>query len=783
MVNELRVGGTGGATFFSPDLVADMFNASGPGNMNGYAIALSNFRNLSNPYASSTPSAREGSTRMVEDTLSWLKGKHSLAMGTSFTRGQVWQWNQRLVPTIAFGVVTGDSADSMFNTTNFPGASSAELGYARNLYALLTGRVSALTREARIGADGTTYVINGPSNQYGRIMQIGTFLQDSWRVKPSLTINGGLRWEIQQPFYSLNNSYSTATVNDLFGITGTGSNLVVGSTVNNLGNMFQPGVLQGARPTFQMLEKNKPAYNTDWNNVAPSIGAAWTIGADKGFWHTILGSHGDSVIRGGYNIAYQRGGMSDFTEVFGSNPGILIDATRNATNQNLGTLPVLMRSSDLGPPDIPLTRANPMTTPWVQSTNIRIFDPNIKLPWAATGTIGIQRALAKNMAIEVRYVHSDSHDGWTLANLTGQLNYNEIDITGNNFLNEFRLAQANLAANTVAGNGKGFAYTGIPGTSPLPIFLANINGVNTALAGDTSKYSGNGWTNSTLVGYMNAYNSNPQSAASNLRSNYKANMIASGLAENFWVVNPDVNNAYVVTNGPSWRYNGAQVIFTRRMSQGLFVQANYTYGRGYQGDFYSFLKPYVERVQTYNNSASASGNINHNFAGNWVYELPFGQGRQFASNAGPVLNRIIGNWNFANQYRTLVYWLPQDIIDNTILAYSTTATGYSKGDPTGRYFAPANSPSCLETVSGYGDCGARSVVVTGPMVFTFDANFDKTIAIKGRVSAQFQIMIFNVLNRVNFNPVSSLGSTLSGYEITGALTQSRTMQLAFRVNF
>ena len=42
----------------------------------------------------------------------------------------------------------------------------------------------------------------------------------------------------------------------------------------------------------------------------------------------------------------------------------------------------------------------------------------------------------------------------------------------NGFYDEFRRAQANLRANIVAGNGTTFAFTGAPGTSPLPIFQA-----------------------------------------------------------------------------------------------------------------------------------------------------------------------------------------------------------------------------------------------------------------------------------------------------------------------
>ena len=54
--------------------------------------------------------------------------------------------------------------------------------------------------------------------------------------------------------------------------------------------------------------------------------------------------------------------------------------------------------------------------------------------------------------------------------------------------------------------------------------------------------------------------------------------------------------------------------------------------------------------------------------------------------------------------------LPQDVIDDTIKAFSVSATsptGYGAlGAPSGRYFAPANGPDCIETISNdYGDCG------------------------------------------------------------------------------
>jgi hypothetical protein len=822
MVNELRLGGTGGATKFSPNLTVDMYDDPSIGNMKGYAIAWSAFKSISNPFPQSTNSAREGSTRVIENTLNWLKGKHSLSIGASATRGDVWLQNQRLVPTATLGMASGDPADSMFTSANFPGASSTDLTNAKNLYAVLTGRITSLTRDARIAEDGKTFNILGKSMQKGRMWQVGAFVQDGWRWRSNLTINAGLRYEVQLPFYALNNSYSMATMADVFGPTGTGSGLDVGSTVTGLGNLFKPGTLEGAPTTYKMLEKNSKAFNTDWNNLAPSIGAAWTTGAESGLLHTLLGSKGATVVRGGYNISYQRGGMSDFTEVYGDNPGILIDATRNLANGNLGTLPVLLTGSDLGAPPIPLERVYPMAVPSA-SSNVRAFDPDIKLPFAGSGTIGIQRALAKNLSIEARYIRTDSWASWTLRNLSGALNYNEINIVENGFLQEFRVAQANLVANLAAGRGNTFAFTGVPGTSPLPIFLANLSG--SSAANDTTKYTGSGWTNSTLVQSLYALNPNPQTAASNMRTNatYRSNMVNAGFPVNFWVVNPYVNNSTVVTNGPKTKYNAVQFIVNRRYAQGFQVQASYTYGKGYQSDFYSFRKPYVEREQNYSNGSASLGNVRHNLAVNWLYELPFGRSKRFASNAGGVLDRVIGNWSIMgtarvqsgrmvdfgnvrlvgftkdelqkmtkirmttdanNPFRTLVWTLPQDIIDNTVKAFSVTATGYgAAGAPTGRYFAPANGPDCLESVTGYGDCGSQSVIITGPKVIRVDLTFAKRVAIVGPLNMEFQAMMFNVFNRVNFNPINYIGSTTDSYQTTSAVDQARTMQLALRVTW
>ena len=837
LVNEARFGATGGATKFSPDFSADNYT-----DLNGFAFGTSAsptssnlhgwgvFKLINNPTPGYAFSAREGSTKLIEDTLSWMKGRHGLAVGASFTRADVWLRNKQIVPYVTFGMANGDPADAMFVAANFQGASGTDLTNARNLYSVLTGRITTIGREARIAADGSTYNILGESMQKGRLWHVGVFLQDAWRWKPTFTINAGLRYDVEFPFRALNNSYSMATIADVFGVTGPGSGFKPGSNVSALGNLYKPGVFQGSPTTYKLLAENSDAYNTDWDNLAPSIGAAWTVGADRGVLRTILGAPGDSVLRAGFNMAFQRGGMNDFTEVFGGNPGVQIDFSRTQNNGNLGALPVLFRSSDLSAPtNIPLQRTYPMSVP-SSGSNVRVFDPNIKLPFAATYTFGWQRALARTTSVEARFIHTNSYGRWTLGDLS-QRNYNELNIVENKFINEFRVAQANLVANVAAGlSSKGFAYTGAPGTSPLPIFFAHLVGAGSNT--DTSKYTGSGWNNSTLVQSMYALNPNPFTAADQLRrtSSYRTNMAAAGLPVNFWVVNPEVTGAYIATNGPDTRYNGVQFVLNRRFTGGLLLQANYAYGKGYQWDFYSLRKPYVERIQNYTNSSAASGNITHVLTTNWVYELPFGRGKRFGGGAGPILHRIIGDWSVqgaggfrsgrlvdfgnvrlvgfttsdlqkmmklrmvtdpANQYRTLVYALPQEIIDNTIKAFNVNASGYTQGAPTGRYFAPANGPDCLEiattsytsSTAGYGDCGAGSVVVTGPKAIRFDMNFVKQVPLAGGMRFEFQVQVFNVFNRVNFTPTNYVGTVDDSYQITSAVDQARTGQLAFRFSW
>src|SRR5262249_46329837 len=158
-------------------------------------------------------------------------------LGGSFTQYDIWAKNQTLVPSVNFDMLTNDPATGLFNATNFPGASPTNLTAAGRLYALLTGRVSSITGNARLNEDTGQYEYLGIGLQRGRLREAGGYLQDAFRISPNLTLNAGVRYDIQQPFYPLNSLYSYATIDDVCGISGKASETSC--------NVFQAGKTPG----------------------------------------------------------------------------------------------------------------------------------------------------------------------------------------------------------------------------------------------------------------------------------------------------------------------------------------------------------------------------------------------------------------------------------------------------------------------------------------------------------------------------------------------------------
>jgi hypothetical protein len=153
---------------------------------------------------------------------------------------------------------------------------------------------------------------------------------------------------------------------------------------------------------------------------------------------------------------------------------------------------------------------------------------------------------------------------------------------------------------------------------------------------------------------------------------------------------------------------------------------------------------------------------------------------------GMTLDEVQGLFKtrFTGGGNTPIYSWPQDIIDNTIKAFSRDVNGFTAGEPTGRYFAPAGLDGCIEKIAnGYGDCGLRSFVITAPMQRNFDMSVVKDVRLAGRKSFQFRLDFLNAFNLVDFDAESGVGATTLGdWEVTGT-NGPRVIQLVTRFSW
>ena len=675
--------------------------------------------------ASNGGSARNGWDWEVDDSVNWLKGTHSLQFGENFTTVGNWATSNSAVPNVALGVnSTLDPVGiiGMFTTANFPNATSGELTSATNLYAMLTGRITSIGGYVARQADGTyAYFVN--TIQRVKQKELGLFTQDTWRLKPNFTVNMGVRWELEMPFSTEANTYSKNDLADVCGLSGQGSGLAVGTLLYTTGaanaangttsqkyggrpycNFLSPGTLPALAsdggaglakiPTYEAYTAGSPGYATHYNNFSPSFGVAWQPNVQHGFGRRILGDPAQATVRASFARTFNRDGLAVYSGSFSGNPGLTRTMNENTSNGNFppdnGAWPVLLsQPSRLIPPTacpagVPSSNLTcfqstfDYTLPagYVGTQGVRAIDPQLQLAYSNSYSVGFSRALGRDMAMEIRYVGTQNRRGVTTEGWNEVDLYNNAYGTSSSFLNEFTKASNNLqlnlayaaAGNTTFPNGQkigannSFADTGVTGTQPLPIMLAYWQGLNSAVAGDPTKYTAVQFTNSTLVNALGLHTQNPFTFAGTGSgygflgsSAFTLNAQNAGLSANFFVMNPSVGSANnittadptgavsqtgtlnVLTNGNFTNYNSLQLILSRRLSRGLQFSVNYVYAVGNGSTLLSIYLPRVQQQSTGVTPQALKMVAN--------YDVPIGRGKRYGANMDKWLDEVVGGWS------------------------------------------------------------------------------------------------------------------------------------------
>ncbi len=279
------------------------------------------------------------------DNLSFHHGNHQLKGGFLFA----WEVKNEL---------SGSGTQGAFNF--------AAAGGRTAFQNFLTGN--------RDGACGSTCTYSEPTVEVASKFSFARYefyVQDSWKVKPTLTIDLGLRYSLQPPVKDANDvltNFNPALYNRVQApafSSAAATALVVGS-----GNFNNGIVIAG-----QNSVNGRGIYPTDKNNVMPRIGFSWDRGGSS-----------TTVLRGGFGIYYDQALVGIFLQnAFVNPPFVQSPSVQNPqlSNPGAGIAP-----STVAPVAL-IASSDPFVTPRTKQWNI-----------------GVQKKLYTRGVIDIGYVGS-----------------------------------------------------------------------------------------------------------------------------------------------------------------------------------------------------------------------------------------------------------------------------------------------------------------------------------------------------------------------------------------
>jgi hypothetical protein len=691
-----------------------------------------------------------------QDNFSLVKGPHTFRMGAEALSVSAVTFNDAgIQPTVNLGVNSANP-DGILNT-EFPNLPAGADGVAianrgRSIFRDLTGFLGNATATFNVSSPTSGFVPGATRERIFKQREVSFFFQDQWRMKRNFTLNYGMRWEfLGVP--TIPNGLAILPQNGVAGLFG----------ISGPGNLFNPGVLRGTSPTvidFVSGDTGIPLYNNDWNNFAPFAGFAYSPAFESGPLHWLFGSEGRSSIRAGFSISYLRDGFTVVSNTLGvgtTNPG-LIQTAANTTPVGVltaGGVPLVTPTFRMPVSDAQNFQINPGNGIWT-------FDPNLKTPYVQQWSLSIEREIAANTALEFRYVGNHA------VKVYRGVDFNEVNIFENGFLQEFLNAQRNLAAR----GGTSFA-PGAPGTVPLPILSTLFQGLS----------AGNGFANSTFINNLISGNVGGMAQSLAFDTTFRANR--ANLAPNFFVANPNAGFSRLLGNSSFSNYHSLQAEIRRRLSSGLQFQANYTLSKSLTDSNGS--QSTLESHRTLRNlvldRSLSDQDQRHRFIANFIYDLPVGKGRSYLSDV-PVLSKVLEGWTIGSIWNwqsrppffitsnrstfnnfnaganpaqligmsfeefkrnTGVFRTPAGIffINPILLDIRTNPT-------TGRLESARLKPGILgaPTPGTFGDFPINSI--TGPRFFQTDFSLVKRTRFAERGDFEFRVTFLNAFNNTNF---------------------------------
>ncbi len=386
LFNEFRLGLNESDTFFTGAGDAGVSTTAADAALNainGAGSAVIDFSGANGSYINFAPSgltslasfSTQGglrATNSLSDFVTVLSGNHQFRFGgearfvkstgpTNFGRQESLTFS---VPTTFGFPILADNQGNLLSTSGI-------LGTVQNFASYLYGFVANQSQSQYFDGAGNR---RADDSRKFRQNEFDVFFQDTWKIRPNLTLNYGTRWEFKGVPYETSGLLSNLVDHDPSGATPAGG--------------FE----------FHILQGNDLLYNNDWDNWAPRVGFAYSPNFGGGFLHTLFGDSGQTSIRGGYGIFYDR----IFGNLFGNARG-------NAPfQQDLSAFVGTYIENISRPTDLTSSRfvtdgtfAFPVLFPLPGNNT---FQSKFETPYTQSWNIGIQRQFTSSVLMEVNYV-------------------------------------------------------------------------------------------------------------------------------------------------------------------------------------------------------------------------------------------------------------------------------------------------------------------------------------------------------------------------------------------
>jgi hypothetical protein len=732
---------------------------------------------ISNPEGGFRDQGRDTGIYNLQDNAVWAKGQHNIRFGGQWQLFDITATNNvGNKPTYNLGVNvnTPQITTAQFTTAAlFPGGiSTAQRTAANSLVALLGGIINTANQTFNATSKESGLLPDTTLTRKLRYDNISFYVSDQWRVRPNITLNFGLRYELFTPISNPDGLVLEPVVPD-------GKTIEEAILDPNGQTNFVGGIAGGNR-----------FFKSDKNNFAPVFSIAYSPNFESGFLKRLFPGDGKTVIRGGYRMSYVNDEfVRGADNALSGNPGLSVGASaiNPATNTTAlgnarlgGNLPTIAGPALV----VPRTYAfnNSVAAGGGLFGTVFAIDPNLQVPRTQEYNISFEREIGFQMALEIRYVGGRSN------NLIRGIDLNQVDIRSNGFLEDFKRARANFI---LTGN----AACVSAGCQTLTVF--------------PRLGSGGLLTNSTITGLL------VNGVPADLAVTYVTNNLAGSVK---FLPNPNAGAVDLLKNAAKYRYNSLQVELRKRFSNGLYFQSNYTFQKTLtdsSGLGQTNFEPLLDNASPDLEYSRAVFDTAQVFNFNTIYELPFGKGKRFLSDGG-ISDRVFGGWQVQTIMRAST-GAPITVTDvtgtlnrNARAGRQTPQTNLNKEEikrltgifKTSRgifFFNPAITNTTGRAAEGFanarfggqvffnngpGETGdLENFFLNGPIFFNWDASIIKNIPIKENLRVQVRAEAFNVLNRANFfvGQAQAVGSTNFG-RITSTFGP-RIVQLVGRIEF